>query len=97
MSYCLFWGGGGNSSILLRNPLCCEAQAELTVMSSGGRLRTPDYHCYLLSLPQLKTQPHEVSILALLFLEDAQASYVRGFCREDNFCLPRRQTLYFAL
>ena len=51
-------------------------------------------HC-LLSLPQLKTQPHAASIPALRFLEDAKVDYVRGFFRgEDNSCLLRRPSLY---
>ena len=48
--------------------------------------------------PQLKTQAHEASSPAPLFLEDAKANYVKGFLRGgDDFCPPSRKALSFAL
>ena len=51
-------------------------------MSAGGnyiRLWT-----FTVSLPQLKTQTHEASIPASVFLEDAKANYVGGFSEEKT-------------
>lgn len=55
----------------------------MEVTGPSSRLSAHSHH--LLSLPQLKTQTHETSIPALLFLEDAKTNYVRGFFGGELF------------